>query len=256
MFKDFIEWLDDYLRDHEPSVVLKAAVGLLAFASLLGAFFGSQAIRAGAFVVVVFFLLSSALLVLAKSRRVKQEHDTHLRRLNRGYEAFAELSPEPLIAVEKWVQRVEIEPNGDTREVLTLEAVTPRDFVLFARLTARSLWDQPDRQLRGIRVTVRGIKPDGTRGPTWPAHSAWEGDKLVTYLDIDPPIRRGQVIRFELERTWPKKSNRCFVTIPPKISSCARQICWKFDMPTTESYCPATSRRSTNWSAEANRTCN
>lgn len=205
MFKYFTEWLDEYLRDHEPSVVLKAAVGLLAFASLLGAFFGSQALRAGAFVVVVFCMLSGVLLLLADRRDIRRQRDTYLHRLDWYYKVLSELSPEPLIAVENWDQRVEVEPNGDVREVLTLEAVAPREHVFFARLTARSLWDQPKRQLNGIRMTVRGIKPDGSRGPTWPLHSSWKGDTLVSYLDLDPPLHRGQVIRFEMERTWPAK---------------------------------------------------
>ena len=36
MFKSFIAWLDTYLSREEPSTVLKAMVGLMAFAGLLG----------------------------------------------------------------------------------------------------------------------------------------------------------------------------------------------------------------------------
>jgi hypothetical protein len=42
MFVEFSKWLDGYLHDHGPSAVVKGAIGLLTFASLLGAFFGSQ----------------------------------------------------------------------------------------------------------------------------------------------------------------------------------------------------------------------
>jgi hypothetical protein len=205
MFDDFTKWLDDYLRTHEPSSVMKAAVGLVAFASLLGAFFGSQVIRVGAFVVVMFCLMSGVLLLLADRHSLMQERDDYLHRLNWYYEVLTELSPEPLIAVERWEQRVEIQLNGDVREVLTIEAVAPREHVFFARLTARSLWDQPRRQLRGLKQTVCTVKADGTLGTNWRIHSSWEGDKLVSYLDLDPAIRRGQVIRFQLERTWPGK---------------------------------------------------
>ncbi len=205
MFEDFTTWLDDYLRTHEPSAVLKAAVSLVAFASLIGAFFGSQTIRAGAFVVVMFCLMSGVLLLLADRHAIKQERDAYLQRLNWYYGVLTELNPEPLIAVERWEQRVEVAANGDVREVLTIDAVAPREQVYFARLTARSLWAQPKRQLRRLTQTVCTVKSDGSLGPNWRIHSWWEGDRLVSYLDLDPPLRRGQVIRFRLERTWPGK---------------------------------------------------
>lgn len=205
MFDDFTKWLDGHLSDREPSVVLKAGVGMMAFASLLGTFFGSQTLRLGAFVVAIFFVLSGVLLLLADRRRVTHTRDGILRRLNSYYKVLSELSPEPLISVDFWEQRVEIKVNGDVHEVLTLEAVTPREHVLFARLTARSLWDQPKRHLRRIRMTARGLKSDGSPGPSWHIISSWDGDKLHSYLDLDPPLRRGKVIRFQVERTWPAK---------------------------------------------------
>lgn len=205
MLEAFTKWLDGYLDDHEPSVVLRAAVGLLAFASLLGVLFNSQAIRAGAIVAVIFSMMSCMLLLLADRRRIRRVRDTYLRRLNWYYEVLGGLSPEPLIAVNRWEQRVDIGLNGDVHEVLTIEAVAPREHVFFARLTARSLWPQPDSQLRRIRMTARSLKADGSHGPNWQIVSTWEGDRLVSYLDMDPPIRRGQVIRFEVRRTWPAK---------------------------------------------------
>lgn len=205
MFHDFTQWLDEYLRDHEPSAVLKAAVSLLAFASLLGAFFGSQTIRMGAFVAVVFSLMSGVLLLIADRHGVKQERDIYLQRLNWYYEVLSKLSPEPLIAVDRWEQTVEILPNGDTHEVQTVDAVTPRDVIFFARLSARSRWDQPKRHLRRITMTAQRVKSDGSLGPLWNITSSWAGDKLISYLDLDPPIRRGQTVRFRLARTWPAK---------------------------------------------------
>jgi hypothetical protein len=205
MFEAFIKWLDEYLSTHEQSSVLKAAVGLVAFASLLGAFFGSQTVRAGALVVVMFCLMSGVLLLLADRHTLKKERDGYLRRLNAFHSELTELTLGPLIAVERWEQRVEISSNGDVREVLLIEAVAPRDHAYFVRLTARSRWAQPRWQLRKLRQTVSTVKPDGSLGPNWSIHSWWEGDKLLSYLDLDPPIRRGQVIRFRLDRTWPGK---------------------------------------------------
>jgi hypothetical protein len=196
--------LDDYLCDHEPSVVLKAAVAAVSFASVLVAFFGSPVVRSGAFAAAVFSLMSGVLLLLMDSRGTKQARDRYWRRLNWYYDVLSELSSEPLITVDSWEQRVEIELNGDVREVLTIEAVAPREHVFFARMTARSLWRQPKRQLRGIRMTARSLKADGSRGPSWRIVSGWENDKLISYLDLGPPTH-GQVIRFQVERTWPAK---------------------------------------------------
>lgn len=205
MFHEFTRWLDEYLRDHEPSVVLRAAIGLVTFASLLGAFFGSQTVRMGAFVAAIFCLMSGALLLIADRHGIKQERDTYLQRLNWYYDVLGKLSPEPLIAVDKWEQTVEIMPNGDAHEVLILDAVAPREVVFFARLTARSLWDQPKRQRRKITMTAQRVKADGSCGPHWNIMFSWQGDKLVSHLDLDPPIRRGETIRFRVERTWPAK---------------------------------------------------
>lgn len=205
MFDSFIRWLDGYLRDHEPSAVLKAAASLLAFASVLGAFFGSQAVRTGAFVAVALCLVAGVLLLLADRHGIKQERDRYLQRLNWYYKVLSESSAGPLIAVDSWTQRVEIDATGDVHEVLTLEAVALREHVFFARLTARSLWNQPARQLREIEMSAHSIKADGSQGPTLPITSSWDGEKLYCYLDFDPPIRRGQVVRFRLERTWPAK---------------------------------------------------
>ncbi len=178
---------------------------MLTFASLLGAFFGSQTIRMGAFVAVVFCLICGTLLLLADRHAIKQERDTYLQRLHWNYETLSELSPEPLIAVDRWDQTVEIMPNGDTHEVQVLDAIAVRDVVFFVRLTARSRWNQPRRHLRRITMTARRVKADGSYGPEWHIMSTWKGDKLVTYLDLDPAIRRGETIRFRVERSWPAK---------------------------------------------------
>jgi len=202
----FDEWLDDYLRDHKPSVVLKTVVGLVAFASLLVALFGSQTIRTWAFVAVAFCLMSGILLLLADRHGIRQERDTYLQqRLNWYYDVLSKLSPEPLIAVDNWEQTVEIMPNGDTHEVQILDAVAPREVIFFARLTAKSRWKQSKRQLRKITMTARRVNADDSLGPLWNIMSSWEGDKLVAHLDLDPVLRRGETIRFRVERTWPAK---------------------------------------------------
>jgi hypothetical protein len=205
MFRGSTTWLDDYLRDHEPSTALKSALGLVTFASLVGTFSDSRPIRMVAFVGIILCLLTGILLLLADRHGVRQERDTYLQRLNWYYDVLSKLNPEPLIAVDNWEQTVEIMPNGDTHEIQIIDAVAPREVIFFARLTAKSRWQQPKRQLRKITMTARRVNADDSLGPLWNIMSSWEGDKLVAYLDLDPVLRRGETIRFRVERTWPAK---------------------------------------------------
>ncbi|GAB1514330.1 hypothetical protein JCM33774_63720 [Actinophytocola sp. KF-1] len=197
--------MDDCLRDHEPTAILKATLATVTFANLLGVLSGNSVIRTLAFVGVVTGLLAGMLLLLADRRGVQQERDTYLQRLNWYYDVLSALSPEPLIAVDNWEQTVEIMPNGDTREVQIIDAVALREVIFFARLTAKSRWQQPRRHLRRITMTARRVNIDNSLGPLWNVMSSWEGDKLVAYLDLDPYLRRGETLRFRVERTWPAK---------------------------------------------------
>ena len=54
-------------------------------------------------------------------------------------------------------------------------------------------------------MTARRVNSDDSLGPLWHIMSSWEGDKLVAYLDLDPFLRRGETLRFRVERTWPAK---------------------------------------------------
>jgi hypothetical protein len=205
MLRKSTKWWDDYLRDHEPSAALKTTLGAVAFASVLATLFGGETIDVVAFAASIACLLIGILLLLTDRHDVRQERDTYLQRLNWYYDVLSKLGPEPLITVENWEQTVEIMPNGDTREVQIIDAVAPREVVFFARLTASSRWRQPKRQLRRITMTARRVNADNTLGPSWNLMSSWEGDKLVAYIDLDPPLRRGETIRFQVERFWPAK---------------------------------------------------
>ena len=205
MLRESTRWLDDTLRDHEPTVALKASLGVATFAILLGTFFGSQTIDTLTFAAVIVCLAITVLLLLADRHAVRLERDTYLHRLNWYYEVLSKLGPEPLIAVDNWEQTVEIMPNGDTHEVQIIDAVAPREVIFFARLTAKSRWQQPKRHLKKITMTARRVNADDSLGPLWNVMTSWEGDKLVAYIDLDPPLRRGETIRFRVERTWPAK---------------------------------------------------
>jgi hypothetical protein len=151
MFKGFIAWLDSYISREEPSSVLKAMVALMAFAGLLGTIFGNQAIRAGAFVVVIVFVMSVVLLLLADRQHLSQSYDTHRSLLARYCDFIIDHSSEPLVAIDTWRQKVYVQPNGDVREVLVLKAVALRERVYFIRLTAGSGQEQPEKYRRNPR---------------------------------------------------------------------------------------------------------
>jgi len=196
---------DDYLRDHEHSATLKAILAAVAFASILATLFGGESIDAVAFAASIACLAMGILLPLTGRHDNQPEHDTCLQWLNCYYDVLSKLGPEPLITVENWEQTVEIMPNGDTREVQIIDAVAPREAVFFARLTASSRWRQPRRQLRRVTMAARRVNADNSLGPSWNLMSSWEGDKLVAYIDLDPPLHRGETLRFQVERIWPAK---------------------------------------------------
>jgi hypothetical protein len=206
MFKSFISWLDSYISREEPSSVLKAIVGLMAFAGLLGTIFGNQAIRAGAFVVVIVFVVSVMLLLLADRQHLTQSHDTHRSLLTRYCDFIVDHSTEPLVAIDTWRQKVYVQPNGDVREVLTLKAVALREKVYFIRLTAGSAWEQPEKYRRNVKVVARSLMVNGVSGPRWNVTTSWRSTlKMVSIIHLHHAIKRGEEIFFEVTRTWPAK---------------------------------------------------
>lgn len=206
MFRNFIAWLDSYIAREEPSTVLKALVGLMAFAGLLGTIFGNQAIRAGAFATVIVFVVSTILLLLADRRRLQREHDVHRELLTRYCDLIIDDDVEPLISVTNWVQRLHVWPNGDVREVLTLDAVALREEVYFMRMPSGSEWDQPERYRRNVRIRARSIGENGASGPHWHVTTFWMSTALLkSIIHFRSPVLKGEAFRLEVERFWPAK---------------------------------------------------
>lgn len=54
-------------------------------------------------------------------------------------------------------------------------------------------------------MTARRVNADDSLGPPWNVMQSWEGDKLVAYIDLDPPLHQGETVRFRVERAWPAK---------------------------------------------------
>jgi hypothetical protein len=205
MLRSFISWLDDYLAGEGPSTVVKAVVGLMSFAALLGALLGSTAIKMGALVVVIFVVLTMMLILLADRRRIQREADEH-RRLLTLYCNFIIDPPKPTIRVLKWEQVVSVEPNGDAREVINIHGVVLRDELYFLALRATPRWEQPHRYRSRVKVKARSLLVDGARGTSWAITSSWRTDgELDLLAHLHQPATYGSEIRLEIERYWPGK---------------------------------------------------
>lgn len=206
MLDSFIIWLDSYISRERPAAIVRAMAGLMAFAGVLGTISGKESIRAGAFVVVILVALSTVLTLLADRRRLTRENDTNRVLLSKYTDSIADNSGDPLVRIETWRQRVEIQPNGDVTETLTLKAAALRERVEFIRLTAGCRWDQPDRYRRRVKVIARSLTINGVPGTRWNVTSSWRStEKLASVLHLHLPIKRGESITFEVTRTWPAK---------------------------------------------------
>jgi hypothetical protein len=206
VFRSFIAWLDSYISREDASSVLKALVGLMAFAGLLGTVFGNQAIRAGAFVVVLVFVASTTLLLLADRRHLRRESAMHLDLLTRYCDFIVDHHTKPLVRVDDWKEVVYIQPNGDVRETLTIRAIALRKEIYFIKLKAGSGWNQPEKYLRKVRVVARSMAVNGIVGPKWNVSRAWLSNRYMVYiLHLHEPIHCGEEVRFEVARTWPAK---------------------------------------------------
>lgn len=206
MFRSFIAWLDLYISRETPASVLKSLIGLLSFAGLLGTIFGNQAIRVGAFVVVIVFTISVILLLLADRRRLHQENRATRELVTRYCDFVVENSSKPLVSIMAWNQTVYVQPNGDVREIIKIKAVALRKRVYFIRLTAGCRWDQPERYRRNVRVVARAMTVNNRTGPRWLVTNEWtSSQKMTSILHLHEPIRHGEEILFEVIRTWPAK---------------------------------------------------
>lgn len=112
----------------------------------------------------------------------------------------------PIFSVAKWRQVTHIYPNGDVRETLEIRAVVLRREVHFIRLKAGSGWEQPEKYRREVKVVARGLAANNLLGPRRYVTRSWgAADKLTSIVHFHQPVRRGEEIRFEILRIWPRK---------------------------------------------------
>jgi hypothetical protein len=166
MLKSFVAWLDSYIAQRGSPGVVGDLVGVLSFAGLLGTVFGSQIVRAGAFVATAILAIVGILLLLTDRRRLQRDYNIYRKLLARYCNFIIDHRPEPLVLVEEWDQTVYIQRNGDVRERIAIKAVALREEVHFIRFYAGSEWDQPEKHRNKVRVNARSL-----RSMARPAHT-------------------------------------------------------------------------------------
>lgn len=205
MLKSFAQWLDKFLQEEGAVGFIKGLLGLVAFGAVLSTLFGPVAIRA-AFVTgaIVLVLL---LLVHLTARVAKLEADSKEYRglLSRYCKMLTELQPS-LFDIKVWEQEAVIEANGDTHELITVNAVIRNAEARFFRLVFGAGWDQPKWIEKKVTARVRSLLVDGSMGPSFQVTSHWGPDgKLDMVSHFHSPAEVDSEVRLKMEWDWPKK---------------------------------------------------
>lgn len=202
MLDKFVQWLDDLLADEGAAAVVKAVLGLMSFAVLLGAVFGNAAVKAGAFVTTVFVVLSLGLVLLARQRVLKRQAEEDVALIER-YSRIVADDRHPSYQVIKWEEHYVIEANGDARKLVTIRAKVLNDFRVL-RLVEGCRWPQPARDRRHVRVTVRKLRVSDLPGASLSTTKAWVADgRMVLIAHVSRPPEVGSEINIAVEFDWP-----------------------------------------------------
>ncbi|MFJ6676505.1 hypothetical protein ACIQMJ_35835 [Actinosynnema sp. NPDC091369] len=202
MLKRFVQWLDDFLLDEGTWAVVKAAVGLLSFAVLLGAVLGNAAVEAGALVAAILVVLSLGLLLPADRRGVVREVEK-LKDLVSRYSKIVAEDRHPSYGIITWEAQVAVEPNGDARRQVTIRAKVLNDLRVL-RLIEGCGWPQPAKYRREVRVEVRKLLVGDLPGASLSTTVAWLQDgKLVLMVHFPEPPKVGSEITIAVEVVWP-----------------------------------------------------
>jgi hypothetical protein len=204
MLRSFIAWLDDYLAGEGPSALVKAVVGLLSFAGLLGAVLGDVAIKAGALVVVILSVVSLGLMIVADRKRLRRRIELAERVIVRCADFTHAL--EPGYRMTAWDKTVVVSPNGDAAETLKVRAAVERPDVQFFWLRTGCGWPQPAKYRRRVDVRVRNLLTSDVPGTSLDRTLSWRADgRLVVVIHLPRPPRVGGEICILMETWWPGK---------------------------------------------------
>lgn len=202
MLKRFVEWLDDLLADEGSAAVVKAVVGLLSFAVLLGAVLGNTAVKAGALVAAILVVLSFGLLLLADRRKLVRQVELHKDLVSKYSKIVAE-DRHPSYDIITWEEYASVEPNGDARKQVTIRAKVLNDLRVL-RLVQGCGWAQPARYRRKVRVEVRKLLIGDLPGASLSTTVAWLKDgQLVLIVHFPEPPKVDSEITIAVEFSWP-----------------------------------------------------
>jgi hypothetical protein len=213
----FIDWLDDYIERERSSAIVKTVLTILGLGGTLAALVGpSQAFKTTAIVVVLFVVLAAVLIVLADRRRLKNKYDIHKELLARYCDFVIDGDDKPLILIEEWKQKIYIQENGDTKEVLSIKAKALRPKVYFIRFRTGSQWDQSEKYRKRVKLSARHLSVNGSSGPEWHVTRRWISDRRIqSIVHFHTPVLEGEEIALRVTRKWPGK---CRPLMKKKIS--------------------------------------
>lgn len=198
--------LQDYVVYTGVLGVVEVALGALALAGLLGALLGrNDAVRAFSVVVVLLGLL--ALFGLLVANRVEWRRRVEVdRRLLRNYCDTLEKRHGQQWQVKSWVQEVDVRPNGDVFERISVTVVVECDLLDFCSFTNGPNWDWPDRYRPKVKVKVRSVEVGYEGGTRFDYTSTWlSRSRLKTMVHLNEPAPRGSEISFVVDLEWPAK---------------------------------------------------
>ena len=203
MLKRFVQWLDDLLAGEGASAVVKAVVGILSFAVLLGAVLGNTAVKAGALVAAILVLLSFGLILLADRKRLLRQAESH-RAIISQLAVVASGDQQPAYRITDWGEFVGIESNGDARRRTTIRVEVLSKELRMVSLVQGCGWPQPARYRSRIVVAVRRLLSDDVPGASLTTTSTWVTDgKFVLIVHLSEPPLEGSDITIVVETVWP-----------------------------------------------------
>ncbi|MFD0202178.1 MULTISPECIES: hypothetical protein [Saccharothrix] len=203
MLARFIAWLDELLAEEGSPAIVKAVLGILSFAVLLGALLGSAAVKAGALVGALLVLLSGVLVLLADRRATLRRLEVH-RRLVSHYTKLASDSSPPEYRILDWDVFHTVEPNGDTRKRLTMRAQVLVDGLWAVRLVHGCGWPQPAKYRSRVAVVARNLPADDVPGPKLTTTSTWDAEgRFILIVHFRAAVPRGSSFGVLVECDWP-----------------------------------------------------
>ncbi|MBB5958341.1 hypothetical protein FHS29_004949 [Saccharothrix tamanrassetensis] len=206
MLDRFLSFLDDYLVDRGVTGLLKAAIGILAFGSVLSVAFGSLAVKAACLTIAALFVAGTMTILARNQLRLRGKMNRQVAMFNH-YQALIYRELGPLWRIDRWEEDVEVASNGDATASILVHFFVERDRMPFCMIRLGSKWDQPLSSKRKVQVVARNIESDGSGGTRVDETQRWLPDgrlEVLTHFRSAPP-KKGQQVCLRFDVVWPQK---------------------------------------------------